>query len=698
MAVRSVDLDGNASKVVWGSVDGTVRQWDIGRSEWAAPSFRISGMTLKRVSYTPNGDNLALVSDKSSTVGVCEALNGNFVDKFSFKSHSSVVQDVSFVAQQQPGAYMAYAVTGDSSLRLWNATENVCMQSFHGHDRQVLCSKLSNDHNRLFSGSYDGHVRVWDVGTGETVLLLEGHRDGVMDISVSPDENRIVASTGDGQLIVWDVLTSQRIAKAKVHHGGPAYCVVYDSEGLWTASGGRDGKVILSDSTRRLRSKGELAGHSSSVFDLSWSADRRLLASGSRDGSVRLWGLNEGDTNVVVLDNAEDTSQVQDRHLKASFPQAGGAVAYSNPGQGRCLVCFEPYSTTIRIPMVSGVCGHTFTCRPCYEELKRKQTEPQCPLCRRNLDKVVPNFELLSLLSEGDDPDPRPSTVERSSPAPPDWVEINLESLIWTQSESSKLGEGAYGAVYSALFEGEMVCVRVLPTNLPELKNDHVSRMMSLRHRNVASIMGVVKRNNQNRIILYEYYSAGALRDGMKHLEDMSHEVKLSMAIQLCNAVDYLHSRKLSHGSLSSSSVLLTDHLTEWDSRSKLKVADAGLRYIARKFSSHSDQYRSPECWSVDQLNGGEGAFPMDIYALGVLLAELFSGKPAWKGSAPADIRTLVLDKDERPEILLDGMEAVIADTIRKCWQKDPAVRPKARDVLTTLSMIPTAPTIPDVP
>jgi WD40 repeat protein len=114
-------------------------------------------------------------------------------------------------------------------------------------------------------------------------------------VAFSPDGRRLATGGEANTVKIWDVQNGQELRTLQGHNGD-VYTVAFspDDDGRWIASGGEDSAVKVWDSR-----SGKLVrlfrGHTGVVSSVAFSPDGRLLISGSRDKTVKVWHVSQLD-------------------------------------------------------------------------------------------------------------------------------------------------------------------------------------------------------------------------------------------------------------------------------------------------------------------------------------------------------------------------------------------------------------------
>ena len=153
----------------------------------------------------------------------------------------------------------------------------------------------------LAGGSGDGTIRVWDAGTGELIYEFNEHTEPIWKMDFSPDSKWLLSVSLDGTGLLRNLRPSDQEPFTFRQQGASIYAANFfpdDSNNGYTFVTGGSNKNIQLWNTN-INNNNELApdnltleGHDDSVWILAFSKDGQNLASGSLDGTVRLWDMD----------------------------------------------------------------------------------------------------------------------------------------------------------------------------------------------------------------------------------------------------------------------------------------------------------------------------------------------------------------------------------------------------------------------
>ncbi|KAJ9473700.1 hypothetical protein DIPPA_17135 [Diplonema papillatum] len=132
------------------------------------------------------------------------------------------------------------------------------------------------------------------------IQVFEGHGNGreIMSLKFHPQQSLLYSAGEDGKIKVWDYELGQ-LEKTFVGHEGSVRCLALDLKGDRLASASDDTEVRVWD-TNNDNCIRRLQGHEHTVSHVSFVLpEQRLLASCSRDGTVRLWDLQTGSVDKI---------------------------------------------------------------------------------------------------------------------------------------------------------------------------------------------------------------------------------------------------------------------------------------------------------------------------------------------------------------------------------------------------------------
>ncbi|CAN4122766.1 unnamed protein product [Withania somnifera] len=211
-------------------------------------------------------------------------------------------------------------------------------------------------------------------------------------------------------------------------------------------------------------------------------------------------------------------------------------------------------------------------------------------------------------------------------------------------SEKLRLGNGAYGTVYSGKLQNDnwvaIKRIRHRDTNSVEQFINEIKLLSSVNHPNLVSLLGCSIENGE-QILIYEFMPNGTLSQHLQREKGngLPWPVRLTVAAETAQAIAYLHNAMhppIYHRDVKSSNILL-------DYNYKSKVADFGLSRLGMVESSHistapqgTPGYLDPQYHQNFQLSDKS-----DVYSFGVVLAEIITGLKAVDFARPQDERNL---------------------------------------------------------
>ncbi|KAJ3114149.1 hypothetical protein HK098_007453 [Nowakowskiella sp. JEL0407] len=167
-----------------------------------------------------------------------------------------------------------------------------CLCTCEGHTDPVISVAISNDSDRIVSGSGDNTVKIWNVNTGKEIRTLAGHTNYVTAVAISNDGDRIVSGSWDNTVKIWNANTGKEI-RTLAGHTREVTAVAISNDGDRIVSGSEDNTVKIwnANTGKEIRT---LAGHTHFVYAVAISNDGRYILSKS-PGELFVWSMETGE-------------------------------------------------------------------------------------------------------------------------------------------------------------------------------------------------------------------------------------------------------------------------------------------------------------------------------------------------------------------------------------------------------------------
>lgn len=250
-----------------------------------------------------------------------EGVSGDWIG--TFKGHKGAVWE----CRLNQDATQAVTASGDFSAKIWDALTGECLTTFT-HKHIVKTAHFSRDGKSLYTGGHEKKLRIYDLSKPDAdPTELTGHNTAVSYLEVLGDSNLLVSSGSEKDARVWDVRTGSVVKSLATADALTCMSLSHDGTMITTTSG-KTVTMWKSDTFEQLKqfemprdvdcvayhptagkfctgSDGELwlrvfdyqsgdeiacnKGHHGPVRSVAFTPDGSSYASGSEDGTIRIW-------------------------------------------------------------------------------------------------------------------------------------------------------------------------------------------------------------------------------------------------------------------------------------------------------------------------------------------------------------------------------------------------------------------------
>ena len=240
------------------------------------------------------------------------------------------------------------------------------------------------------------------------------------------------------------------------------------------------------------------------------------------------------------------------------------------------------------------------------------------------------------------------------------------------------LGRGGMGEVYRAddLKLAHPVALKFLAESLssngPALARFHreVSVARQISHRHVCRVYDIGEHAGMHFLSM-EYVRGEELSSLLKRIGRLPLDKARETARQLCAGLAAIHAAGVLHRDLKPANVMIDQH-------GDVRITDFGVAALATGVSGREAMIGTPMYMSPEQLSGGELTTRSDLYALGLVLYEAFTGNRPFVATSLAEIVRDRLGETTptSPSTWVTDLDPLVERVILRCLEKDPEKRP----------------------
>lgn len=253
-----------------------------------------------------------------------------------------------------------------------------------------------------------------------------------------------------------------------------------------------------------------------------------------------------------------------------------------------------------------------------------------------------------------------------------------IGQLIGNYKIEEKLGEGGMGSVYKGvdtMLDREVAIKALKPelasqTSIVERFRSEAVTLAKLNHPNIAALYALFRQGAELYMVL-EYVRGDTLDTILQKRGALSSDEAIPVFCQVLDGIDHAHQLGIIHRDIKPANIMLTE-------RGKLKVLDFGIARLlgSARMTRAGNIIGTLEYMAPEQVKGQETDARSDIYALGMMLYEVLTGKTPFDTENEFELMKLQTEATPRaPREINPAIPEAVEAAIMQAIEKNPENR-----------------------
>ncbi len=279
-----------------------------------------------RIWNTDTGDELNTLRAHSSWVNAVLYEHGKIFSASSDNSIKIWNYDENRVTSQRhsdyitslcspPGCSIVISSSWDNTIKIWDVSTLELKCTCTGHTNKINGICCNKNATIVVSGSDDESIRVWSfVNSNVACSLVITYTVGIRSVCIANDESRIISGSDDSLINIWSISTGDLLHSLSGHTGSIEYLIINKLDTKIVSTGGdyldRDNSIRIWDLGQRRCEIVLDNGHTESVYCARYSDDESMIVTCSIDKTIKLWSSSTGELLQTFVGHYECVSSV----------------------------------------------------------------------------------------------------------------------------------------------------------------------------------------------------------------------------------------------------------------------------------------------------------------------------------------------------------------------------------------------------